>query len=227
MSLPKLETPTYKIKLPSTGKMVEFRPFLVKEEKLLLMMSEGKNTKETNALIKKLLKSCVLTDLDVEQLTTFDLEYLFISLRSKSVGEEVSLIVKCENCETQCPCEVNLDEDVFVQEGEKIDFKIPISNNIGIEMRYPTINDISDEMSPIELLSNCIKNIYDDSTVHDVSDYTNREIQEFVESLSMKDIQKIQKFFESLPKVKCKLNFTCQNCETENKLEVEGINNFF
>jgi len=228
MSLPKLETPTYKTKIPSTDKLIEFRPFLVKEEKLLLMASEGKN-KDSNEIAKRLLKSCILTEINIEDLTTFDVEFLFLELRSKSVGAEVSLMIGCEKCSEKSSVEINLEEDVYVEGKLKdIEMKIPVSNTVGIEMKCPTIDDLDGTSNePIDMIMSCIKSVYDDKSVYNVSDYTKKELREFVDSLSMKDIQKIQNFFESLPKVKCKTKFKCASCGTDNNFDIEGLSNFF
>ena len=233
MALPKLETPTYKIKVPSTGKMITYRPFLVKEEKLLLMMGEGKDQKQSSELVMKLLESCIETEIDLKTLTTFDLEYIFLNLRAKSVGEDVSIMVACEECDERCPVEINIEEDVYIDFGGKkisdIDFTVPITDSVGIEMKFPTIELLTDmnEDDSIGMIIKCMKSIYDENTVHSVSDYTDGEVKEFINSLSVRDIQKLQTFFDEMPKVKCKVKFTCPHCGHENELELEGLGNFF
>ena len=232
MALPKLETPTYKLKVPSTGEAIEFRPFIVKEEKLLLMLNEDSKQRQKSDLIKKLLSSCITTEIDVSTLTTFDIEYIFLNLRSKSVGEEVEILVPCEDCGKSCPATVNLDTDIFIdgKDPKDIDFNIPLNATVGLEMKYPNIDILSDsfdEGNTTSMIIKCIKAIYDETTVHNVEDYTENEIKEFIESLSVRDIQKLQVFFEQLPKVKCKVKFTCPHCGHENEFNLEGLSNFF
>lgn len=231
MALPIVKTATYKTKLPSTGKVIEYRPFLVKEEKILLMLGETKDQKELSRNIKNLLSSCIITDIDVETLTTFDIEYLFLVLRAKSVGEEVSLFIPCQECQKKTPVDVNLEKDIFVDnQKKKTDFKIPISSNVGLVMKYPNIEMVEmddKETDSIDMIIACLDSIYDESTVHNLNDYTKEEIREFIQSLSVKDMQKVQQFFETLPKVKCSLDFMCQSCKAQNKFELEGLSNFF
>ena len=232
MALPKLETPTFKVKVPSTGKMIEYRPFLVKEEKLLLMMGEGQNQKDSADIVKKLLGSCIISKIDIDSLTTFDLEFIFLHLRSKSVGEDISIMIECEECGKKCPVDINIETDVFIsgKNVKDIDFNVPINNNVGIEMKFPTIDllaDAADDSDPMNLIIKCMKSIYDEETVHNIDDYTEGEVKEFINSLSVRDVQKLQRFFDDLPKVKCKVKFICPHCGHENELEVEGLGNFF
>ena len=230
MALPKLETPTYKVKIPSTGKQVTYRPFLVKEEKLLLMLGEGKDTKQAIDLVTQLLNSCVQTKIDVNELTTFDLEYLFLNLRAKSVGEEVSIMVPCDECKEKCPVDINLDEDVYIEgkDIKDINFTIPLTETVGLEMKFPSVSALStvDESDPMGIIIKCIKSIYDETTVHNLEDYTEDEVKEFVNSLGVRDVQKLQEFFEEVPKVKCKVKFTCPHCGHENEFSLEGLANF-
>lgn len=231
MSLPTLSTPTFELKIPSSGKVVTFRPFLVKEEKLLLMAKESKNPKEISTTVRKLIGNCVLDPLEFETLTPFDVEYMFLNFRSKSVGEEVELMVPCDSCETKNPVSINIDSDVFIHnQDKKIEFKIPLSTTVGMVMKFPSmeafIKGSMDQDTP-SLIMSSIESIYDDKTVHNVKDYTEKEVRDFISLLSMKDLQKVHAFFDEIPKVKCNVNFTCSNCAKENTLAIEGINNFF
>lgn len=232
MSLPKLDTPTYKLKLPSTGKTINYRPFLVKEEKLLLMSKEAKNPKEIVETLRKLVTSCVLDTIEFDSLTPFDIEYLFLNFRSKSVGEEVELMIPCEKCSNKCAVSVNLDEDIFIENKEKkVDFKIPLTSTVGLIMKYPSMESFlstgGKEEDSLDVLASSIESIYDEKTVHNITDYTPKEVKEFLGSLGMKEMQKIQNFFASMPKVKCKVEFHCQGCSSDNTFNIEGINNFF
>jgi len=232
MSLPKLDTPTYKLKLPSTGKTINYRPFLVKEEKLLLMSKEAKNPKEIVETLRKLVTSCVLDTIDFDTLTPFDIEYLFLNFRSKSVGEEVELMIPCEKCSVKNAVSINLDEDVFIENsGKKVDFKVPLTNTVGLIMKYPSMESFvsagTKDEDALDVLVSSIESIYDDKTVHKITDYTPKEVKEFVSSLGMKEMQKVQNFFAAMPKVKCKIEFKCQGCSCDNSFNIEGINNFF
>ena len=233
MALPKLETPTFKVKVPSTGKTIEYRPFLVKEEKLLLMMGEGTDQKQTSEIVAKLLESCIQTKIDIKTLTTFDLEYIFLNLRAKSVGEDVSIMIGCEECNEKCPVDVNIETDVYIDYGGKkisdIDFMVTITDSVGVEMKFPTIDLLTDlkEDDSVGMIIKCMKSIYDKDTVHSVTDYTDAEVREFINSLSVRDVQKLQTFFDEMPKVKCKIKFTCPHCGHENDFEIGGLSNFF
>jgi len=237
MSLPKLETPTFKIKVPSTSQSITFRPFLVKEEKLLLMLTDDSSSSEKFKLIRDLITTCAQDEFDFSKLTTFDIEYIFISLRSKSVGQEVSLNVKCSECETQCPISIDLDQDIFVDNLNKSNknkkFTVPITNTVGMTLRYPFFEDLGkdsiseDNVDVMSILAKSIESIYDDKTVYDPNDYTLDEIKEFINNLSMKDLEKVKEFFDNTPKVKCKIDFTCPSCKHENKRDLDGLVNFF
>jgi len=230
MALPKIQTTTYKVKLPSTGKSIEYRPFLVKEEKMLMMLGETKDQQELARNVKNLLSNCIITDIDVDNLTTFDIEYLFLALRAKSVGEVVSLFIPCEKCEKKNPIDINLEKDVYVDMKKKQDFKIPITSDVGLIMKYPSMDMVGfdeEKSDSIDMIISCLESIYDSSTVHNVSDYTNEEVRDFIQSLSVRDIQKIQTFFENIPKVKCKSNFLCPHCKAQNDTDIEGLSNFF
>ncbi len=231
MSLPKLSTPTYKLKIPSSGKTITYRPFLVKEEKLLLMSKESKNPKEIVDTLRNLVTSCVTEQIDFDSLTSFDVEYMFLNFRSKSVGEEVELMIPCDQCEKKNPVSVNLDEDIFVEnQDKKIEFKIPLTNTVGLIMKYPSMDSFvtgSMDNDSLGVIISSIEAIYDETTVHKINDYTQKEVRDFISSLSMKDIQKIQNFFNSMPKIKCKVEFKCQECQKDNSFNIEGINNFF
>lgn len=236
MGLPKLETPTYKMKVPSTGQSITFRPFLVKEEKLLLMLGEGASQKERFDMVKELITACVQNELNFSTLTTFDVEYIFIQLRSKSVGQDVNLVLKCKECNEKCPVTIDLDKDISIEnlkaktQGK---FTIPITNTVGITLKYPSFDELSestgeaDESDTRKILVKCVDTIYDDKTVYNPSDYTEKELEDFLGNLSMKELIKIKEFFDGMPKVKCALDFKCPKCNKVNKSNIDGIMNFF
>jgi hypothetical protein len=229
MALPKLETPTYKLKIPSTGKTVTYRPFLVKEEKLLLMTKESQNTKETMDMVQRLIETCLMDDIDVSSLTPYDIEYIFLMLRSKSIGEEVEFSIKCESCESSSPVMVNLENDIKIEKPKKkISNKVSITNNVGVILKEPsmkTLSNVNPEDS-IGVLISCIESIYDDKTVHRIEDYDISEVREFIEALNMKELGKLQQFFENTTKLTCEIRFVC-SCGHENKLRIEGLSDFF
>lgn len=238
MSLPKLESPTFKMKLPSSGETISYRPFLVKEEKLLLMLGEEESSDSSKIeLVKELITTCVKTEIDFNKLTTYDIEYIFLNLRSKSVGQDIELALSCSKCETKCPVTLDLDKDVFIEnlkESKKEEnYIIKIDNSIGLKMKHPAFSDIdsftsiNDDGDIISILGKCVESIYDDKTVYNIQDYTEKEVKEFLQSLSMKDIEKMKKFFDSIPRVKSKITFTCPSCGNEEETVVDGIGNFF
>lgn len=229
MALPKLETPTYKLKLPSTGKTISYRPFLVKEEKLLLMTKESKDVKEMMNMITRLIETCLVDEIDVSSLTSYDVEYIFLMLRSKSVGEDVEISIKCESCQKPFPFTINLEKDIHVEKPKKkIDNKIPLTDTVGVIVKEPTVSMLSkvDQNNPIDVLIGCIDAIYDEKTVHKVEDYSKSEVREFVEALNMKEIQKVQEFFENTPKLICDVEFNC-SCGQKNNLKLQGLSDFF
>lgn len=230
MPLPKLSTPTYNLNIPSTGMSIEYRPFLVSEEKLLLMLKEGNDTQEIMTGIRKLIESCVIGEIDVDSLAPFDLEYIFINLRSKSIGEDIEVLIKCEECEKQRPLMINIEKDVkMVGDMEEKNRTIKINNEVGITMKVPTIKNASkfSKDKPIEVLIDSIESIYDGKTVHNVSEFDRAEVEEFVSSLSLKNIEDISAYFETLPTMSCEIDFTCENCEHQNTTTVKGFMDFF
>lgn len=215
--------------------MLTFRPFLVKEEKLLLMMGEDASQKERFEMVRNLLKTCIQTEFDFANLTTFDVEYMFIQLRSKSVGQDVNLFMKCNHCGERCPVIVDLDKDISIENLSQVKtkgkFTVNITNTVGVTLKYPSFDQLSDldaEQSETKtVLLKCIDSIFDDKTVYNPSDYTEKELDDFLGNLSMKDLLKIKEFFDKMPKVKCNLDFLCSSCNKENKSNIDGIMNFF
>jgi hypothetical protein len=233
------------VKLVSTGKTVKFRPFLVKEQKLLLMAFESNDAKETLNIVKQILNNCLLTKIDINDLPAFDIENLFLQLRARSVGEAISLRYNCNNIienenKEQKKCNGIVQFDLNLLELQPISDsthsnKIEITNKLGLVMKYPSLNTINVENlneeneieKTIELITNCIDYIYDEETLFYAKDTTKEELVEFVESLHQDDMEKIQRFFLTMPKIKKELNFKCPKCSYEEKLNVEGLQNFF
>jgi len=245
MALPKIDVPVYETKLISSGKTIKYRPFLVKEQKLFLMAAQAADEKETIDVVKQVLNNCILTDIDVDDLPTFDLEYLFMQLRARSVGEVVNLKYNCNNKVTDTdgeskPCgglvkfDMNLLE-IEPTRSEEHSNKIVISDKLGVVMKYPTLKMIGDTKalqdesieSIMDIIIKCIDYIYDADQMYYAKDSTQEELMEFVESMQQDDLEKIQKFFTTMPKMSKPLDFKCGKCGYEEKIVVEGMQNFF
>jgi hypothetical protein len=238
--LPKIDIPIYETKLISNGEVIRFRPFLVKEQKLFLMAGESDDPTETIKAIKQVLRNCILDDVDIENMATFDIEYLFLQLRARSVGEVANLRFTCNNniSETEkCGNNVKIDVNVLEINPEKNkdhSNKIPITDTIGIVLKYPTFNslDISnlntDNIEQIlEIIVSCIDYIYDADNVYYAKDTPKEELVEFIENLKQADLEKVSTFFNTLPKVKKDVDFQCEKCGYKEVLTLEGIQSFF
>ena len=241
--LPKIDVPIYELKLISSGKKIRFRPFLVKEQKLLLMAAQSEDPKDALNVVKQISKNCIIDDVEVESLPVFDLEYIFLNLRARSVNEVVNLQYKCNNKvkdengeEKPCGSVEKFDVNILEIEPEKNsnhDKKIMINNKLGIMMKYPTFETVSnlkgknEEEILIELLANCIDYVFDDDKIYYAKDVSNEELVEFIDNLQQKDLEKIQQFFETTPKLRKKLSFNCRKCDYKEDITVEGLQNFF
>ena len=234
MALPKLNTPKYKLKLPSDGRTVNFRPFLVKEEKLLLIATETGGQSGLFDAIKTIIGEC--TDIaDVEALATFDIEYVFLQIRTKSVGETVSVVVTCpDDNETQVEADIPLD-DIKVKKTRGHKNEIKLDDNIIVTMKYPSLDTFVElnfaEEQGVEqvfkMAASCLKTIADTEQVYDCADSTPAELEEFFESLTSNQFKMIQEFFETMPKLSYTLKVTNPNTEVESDVELEGLASFF
>jgi len=245
MALPKIDVPTYETTLISSGKKVKYRPFLVKEQKLFLMASQSTDEKETIDVVKQVLNNCIISDIDVDDLPTFDLEHLFMQLRARSVGEVVNLKYNCNNTikddkgeDKVCGGLVKFDLnilDIKPTIDPEHSNKIEITDKLGIVMKYPTLGMVKnfDNLQTesidtiMEVIVSCIDFIYDDEQMYYAKDSTKEELMEFVDNLQQDDLEKIQKFFTTMPKISKPLDFKCGKCGYEEKIVVEGIQNFF
>ena len=236
MALPKLGYPTYELELPSTGKTLKYRPFLVKEEKVLLMALEAKDEKQIINAVKDLIKNCVITRIKVDTLPSFDLEYLFLKIRGASIGENIILTVTClDDNETQVEATINIDEvEVFKPEGH--DKKIMFDDKTGIVMRYPSMKEFVDkeflqkEMKTEDVygfIADSIDQIFDDEEVYDSSTTTKKEFRTFVDSLTTSQFGKIQKFYETAPKLSHTFKVTNPKTNKESSYTIEGLQSFF
>ena len=238
MPLPKIATPTYELELPSTKETVEYRPFLVKEEKLLVLALESEDTKQITTAIKSVLKSCILTrGIKVETLPTFDIEYLFLNIRGKSVGEEVDVNIICpDDGETQVPVTINID-DINIVESEGHSTQIKLDDNLMMEMKYPSLDEFiksnfdfnaENQMDQsFQLIASCIDKIYSEDEVWATADCTKKEIKDFLEQMNSSQFKLIEKFFESMPKVSHTLTVTNPKTKVENEVVLEGLSSFF
>jgi hypothetical protein len=238
MPLPKIATPTYELELPSTGETIQYRPFLVKEEKLLVIALESEDTKQITTAIKTVIKNCIITkNIKVESLPTFDIEYLFLNIRGKSVGEELEVNIICpDDGETQVPVKINLD-DIQVQKDEEHSNRIKLDSSIMMEMKYPSLDqfiknnfdfDNKNAMDQsFELIGSCIDKIFTEDEVWSASDVTKKEIGEFLESMNSSQFKDIEKFFETMPKLSHTIKVTNPNTQVESEVVLEGLASFF
>jgi hypothetical protein len=238
MALPKIATPQYTLKLPSTGKNIKFRPFLVKEEKLLLMAMETSDENSTIETIKQIIKDCTNITVPIDSLPTFDIEYIFLKIRSKSVGESSKVLLTApDDGETEVQVEINLAA-IEISEDDEHDKTIKLSDTMGMVMRYPSLDtfvkmnitgdDERDEITQVfDLASDCIDNIYDENQVYPGSDSTKQEKIEFLEQLTSEQFQKVQKFFETMPKLMHDVEVVNPNTNVTSTVTLEGLASFF
>ena len=238
MPLPKIATPTYELELPSSGEIIRYRPFLVKEEKVLVIALESEDTKQITTAIKAVLKSCVLTKgIKVEKLPTFDIEYLFLNIRGKSVGEELDVNVVCPDDEkTSVSVSINLD-DIQVQKNDEHDNRIKLDDNIMMELKYPSLDQFIknnfefDEKNAMQqsfdLIGSCIDKIYTEDEVWAAADCTKKEINEFLESMNSTQFKGIEQFFETMPKLSHTISITNPNTKKTSEVVLEGLASFF
>ena len=238
MPLPKIATPTYELELPSSGESIKYRPFLVKEEKVLVIALESEDNKEITNAIKAVLKSCVLTKgIKVEKLPTFDIEFLFLNIRGKSVGEELEVNIICPDDEkTQVPVTIDLD-DIQVQKYDDHENQIKIDENIMMEMAYPSLDQFIknnfdfDEKNAMaqsfELIATCIDKIYTQDEVWASADCTKKEMNEFLESMNSTQFKEIEKFFETMPKLSHTIKVTNPKTKKKSEVVLEGLASFF
>ena len=238
MPLPKIATPTYELELPSTGGTVKYRPFLVKEEKVLVIALESEDNKLITNAIKAVLKSCVLTKgIKVETLPTFDIEYLFLNIRGKSVGEELEVNIVCpDDNETQVPVTIYLD-DIQVQKDENHTNKIKVDSSIMMEMKYPSLDqfiknnfDFNDKNAmdqSFDLIASSIDKIYTEEEVWATADCTKKEVKEFLESMNSTQFKEIESFFETMPKLSHTVKVTNPKTKVKSEVVLEGLASFF
>lgn len=231
MALPALASPEFMTEIPSTKQQIKFRPFLVREEKILYMALEGQDTKEIENAIVTILSNCILDTVDINKLTLFDIEYLFLQLRGKSVGEKVELMLSHsdENNECQHKTKLEVDLDSIKIQGEVSDGKLMLDDKIGVKVRYPYINDASlvgkNESDVFSTLSIFVEYVFDKDNVY--NDFSKEEMNEWLESLSQTQFRKLIEFFENVPKLAHDVEWTCPECKQKDSIKLEGLQSFF
>jgi hypothetical protein len=238
MPLPKISTPTYELELPSTEQKIKYRPFLVKEEKLLVIAMESEDTKQITTAIKTVIKNCIETkNIKVEALPTFDIEYLFLNIRGKSVGEEIEVNIICpDDEETSVPVKINVD-DIQIKKNEEHTNKIKLDDTLMMEMKYPSLDqfiknnfDTSSGNAmdqSFELIASCVDKIYNEDEVWVAADVTKKEMIEFLDQMNSSQFKEIEKFFETMPKLSHTIKVTNPKTEVESEVVLEGLSSFF
>jgi len=236
MALPKLTTPTYELEIPSTDEKIKYRPFLVKEEKILMMALESKSSGDITQAVKDIVSECTFNKVNIDLMPMFDVEYIFLNIRSKSVGEVSKLRILCpDDKKTYADIELDLNE-VNVQVGEDHTNKIELGNGMGMIMKYPSIDSFKDSgirdinaSNMLEVISTCILQIYEDEgkKVYDSKDQTSKELTDFIEQLNTKQFKDVQKFFDTMPKLKHEVTIKNPKTKVESKITLSGLNDFF
>jgi hypothetical protein len=240
MPLPKISTPTYELEIPSSGKKIKYRPFLVKEEKILILALESEDTKQITNAVKTILKDCISTrGVKVDDLSTFDIEYIFLNIRGKSVGESVDLVVTCPDDEqTTVPVKVYIDE-INVEKDPEHSRDIKLDDTLTLRMKYPTLaqfissnfdfseNDSDSVDQSFEMIATCMDVVYNEEESWAASDCTKKELTSWIETLNTKQFQEIEKFFNTMPKLSHTIKVTNPNTKVENEVTLEGLQSFF
>jgi hypothetical protein len=240
MPLPTIATPTYELILPSTGKKIKYRPFLVKEEKLLILALDSKDQVEITNSVKDVLKKCVLTrGIKIDDLPTFDIEYLFLNVRAKSVGEDINLVVTCpDDKETEVPVTIYVDE-IEVIKSKEHSKDITLDKDMTLRMKYPSLNqfvennfDIEDSpettvSKTFQLVADCMETVFTKEDAWDSNDYSPEERMQFIEQLSSKQFKEVEKFFATMPKLSHTIEVTNPNTKKKSSIVLEGLADFF
>ena len=239
MPLPKIATPTYELVLPSTGKKIKYRPFLVKEEKVLVLALESEDSTQITNAIKAILKDCISTRIKIDNLPTFDIEYLFLNIRAKSVGEALDLVVTCpDDNETTVPVKVFIDE-IEVLQDEDHTTDISLDGNLTLRMKYPSLeqfiennfefgdSQVSQLEQSFDVIASCIDIVFDKEDSWAASDCTKKELLEWLEGLNSSQFKEVERFFETMPKLSHTIKVTNPNTKVESEVVLEGLSSFF
>lgn len=238
MPLPSVSVPTYTLQIPSTKKEIKFRPFLVKEEKILIIANESEDPKQVADAVKTAISNCIVTrGIKIDKLATFDIEYLFLNIRGKAVGETVEVLITCpDDGKTQVPVSINLDE-INVQVNDDHSRDIKLDDKLMLRMKYPSLEefiktnfinqmDIS-VTETFDLIISCIEQVYSEDESWNASDCSKKELLEFIDQLNGKQFKQIEKFFETMPKLSHTITIKNPNTEVENEVVLEGLTSFF
>tara|TARA_X000000368_G_C23044302_1_gene718437 strand:- start:641 stop:1363 length:723 start_codon:yes stop_codon:yes gene_type:complete len=239
MPLPKISAPTYELVLPSSGRKVKYRPFLVKEEKILVIALESEDTKQITNAIKTVISNCILSKgIRIEKLATFDIEYLFLNVRAKSVGETVDVNVTCpDDGVTQVPLKIDIDS-IKVQKNDKHTNIIKLDDNLSVQMNYPSLTQFiesnfelsgvdSDLEKSLDVIISCIGQVYNEEESWNASECTKKELKDFVEQMNSKQFKEIEVFFDTMPKLSHKIKVKNPETDVENEVVLEGLASFF
>ena len=237
MPLQKISNPTYELEIPSTKKKIRYRPFLVKEEKILIIAMESQSDAEIANAVKDVLSTCILTKgVKVDTLSTFDIEYLFLNIRGKSVGEDVEVMVTCpDDNKTKVPVRINLDEiKIITSNDHKKDIKL--DDQLSMRMKYPSINEFiksnftTSDVKPedtFDLIISCIEQVYNDEESWSTTDCTKEEMNDFLDQLNSNQFKEIEKFFDTMPKLSHTLTVNNPNTKVKSDVKLEGLAAFF
>lgn len=235
MALPRIDSPKYELKVPSTGELVEYRPYLVKEEKILMMAMETKDQQQMIRGLRDVIAGCTEGKIQVDNLAMFDLEYVFLKIRGKSVGETTKVGMKCSSCNHKNEVEINLDE-VEVQGEVKKNAKVALTDTVGVVLRYPTVKGIQKQLGKqggderevtMAAVASAIESIYDATDVYPTEDEKAEDVVNFLDSLTSSQFKMISEYFEEMPRLRHEVKFNCASCKSENSQTLEGLTNFF
>ena len=239
MPLPKINTPTYELEIPSTGKKIRYRPFLVREEKILIMALESEDMKQISNAIVEILSECIQTKgVKISELATFDIEYIFLNVRSKSVGETVEVNVTCpDDGETQVKAEIDIDS-IKVQKDPNHSNVVKLDDSLSMKLKYPSLDqfvennfefqdDAADVDKSLQMIISCIEQVYNEDDAWSAADCTQKELQEFVEQMNTKQFKEIETFFTTMPKLSHTLKVKNPKTKVENEIVLEGLASFF
>jgi hypothetical protein len=238
MPLPTISTPTYELEIPSIKKTIKYRPFLVKEEKILIIAMESEDSKQIADAVKNVISNCLITrGIKIEKLSTFDIEYLFLNIRGKSVGETVNVLITCpDDGVTKVPVSINLDE-IKVEVSDQHSRDIKLDDALTMRMKYPSIqefiksnfsntNDVSVD-DTFDLICSCIEQVYSEEESWNASDFSNKDLIQFLEQLTSNQFKEIEKFFETMPKLSHTVSLKNPNTNVESTVVLEGLSSFF
>ena len=244
MALPRVASPTYELKIPSTGQKVKYRPFLVKEEKTLLMAMEAGDNRAMTKAMQDIITSCTEGEVDLKSLASFDIEYFFLQLRGRSIGEILTInphrpenFKCCEEATEEDICEVNINIDDITMDTSKItSSEIKITDKIGLKLKFPQIETVQkyatagediEAENVFKLIIDCIEYIWDGDEIYKAKDSTKKELNDFVESLSSSKLINVREFFESMPRLSHTIDWECGKCKKSTPMIIEGIDSFF